>query len=544
MGPKGVKSDSDNGGSSSFSSPHFGLRLGLFLARSPLRFLIHGVARVRASVHTKLLFAFLTVALLFIGTAAVSLQTVRGIAHQSRLLDDLHERVDLSRQIEYTLVMQMNHTAMALILRSEAAIVKILRENNHFNDKLAQIERAAPSSERELIEQIRVAQDQLLVTVADIANLLRDNKIEQAMQTHQQNGQPLYDQIQALVSQIVKSEADEMAKLRDSVGAAHARSMLIIGAFAGTALFLALLLGFIISWSLILPVREAGAFLSRVAKGEFSTTISIPNRDEFGALATHMNQMSRDLHRFYEQIEAQSAELADLNQGLEIRVDEQVAQIERLGRLRRFLSPHVADLIVQRGEDSLLQSHRRQIATVFCDLRGFTAFSETEEPEDVMEILQSFHETMGRLIHEHEGTIDHRAGDGIMVIFNDPLPCEDPARRAVSLAVTMRDHMRKLTADWYRLGHKLGFGVGVSFGYATLGMVGFEGRFDYTANGSAVNLAARLCDEAKDGQILLGERTYAALDGCVEVEPAGTFDLKGFHQSITAYNVVRFHRGD
>jgi class 3 adenylate cyclase/HAMP domain-containing protein len=472
----------------------------------------------------------------------VSLQTVRGIAHQSRLLDDLHERVDLSRQIEHSLAMQMNHTAMALILQSEAAIVKILRENNRFNDKLAQIEGAAVPAEHELIEQIRVAQDQLLVTVADIANLLRDDKIEQAMQTHRQNGQPLYDQIQTLVSQIVKSEADEMIKLRDDVGAAHARSMLIIGAFAGIALFLALLLGFIISWSLILPVREANAFLNRVAKGEFSTTISIPNRDEFGSLATHMNQMSRDLHRFYEQIEAQSAELADLNQGLEIRVDEQVAQIERLGRLRRFLSPHVVDLIVQRGEDSLLQSHRRQIATVFCDLRGFTAFSETEEPEDVMEILQSFHETMGRLIHEHEGTIDHRAGDGIMVIFNDPLPCEDPAHRAVSLAVTMRDHMRKLTADWYRLGHKLGFGVGVSFGYATLGMVGFEGRFDYTANGSAVNLAARLCDEAQDGQILLGERTYAALDGCVEVEPAGSFELKGFHQTVAAYNVVCFHR--
>jgi class 3 adenylate cyclase/HAMP domain-containing protein len=472
----------------------------------------------------------------------VSLQTVRGIAHQSRLLDELHERVDLSRQIEHSLAMQMNHTAMALILQSEAAIVKILRENNRFNDMLAQIERAAPPSERELIEQIRVAQDNLLVTVADIANFLRDNKIEQAMQTHRQNGQSLYDQIQTLVSQIVKSEADEMVKLRDNVGAAHGQSMLIIGAFAGIAIFLALLLGFIISWSLILPLREADAFLSRVAKGEFSATISIPNRDEFGALATHMNQMSRDLRRGYEQIEAQAVELADLNQGLEIRVDEQVTQIERLGRLRRFLSPHVADLIVQRGEDSLLQSHRRQIATVFCDLRGFTAFSETGEPEDVMEILQNYHETIGRLIHEYEGTIDHRAGDGLMVIFNDPLPCEDPARRAVSLAVAMRDHIRGLTADWYRLGHKLGFGVGVSFGYATLGMVGFEGRFDYTANGSEVNLASRLCDEAEDGQILLGERTYAALDGCVEVEPAGIFDLKGFQQSITAYNVVRFHR--
>jgi len=544
MGLKGMKSGSDYGGSNSFPSPHLGFRLGLFLARSPLRLLIRWVAGIRASVHTKLLCAFLTVAVMFIGTAAVGLQSVRGIAYQSRLLDDLHERVDLSRQIEQALTMQMNHTAMALILKSEAAIVKILRENNHFNDKLAQIEEVAPPAERELIERIRVAQDQLLVTVADIANLLRDNKIEKAMQSHRQNGQPLYDQIQTLVSQIVKIEADEMAKLRDNVAAAHGKAMLVIGAFAGIAVFLALALGFIISWSLILPVREADAFLGRVAKGEFNASISIPNRDEFGALAANMNQMSRDLHRLYEQVGEQAAELAELNRGLEIRVDEQVTQIERLGRLRRFLSPQVADLIVQRGEDSVLRSHRRQIATVFCDLRGFTAFSETGEPEDVMEILQSYHETMGRLIHEYDGTIDHRAGDGIMVIFNDPLPCEDPARRAVSLAVSMRDHIRKLAADWYKLGHELGFGVGVSFGYATLGMVGFEGRFDYTANGSAVNLAARLCDEAEDGQILLSERTYVALDGWIEVEPAGTFDLKGFNRSITAYNIVRLHSGD
>ena len=329
-----MNSDSRYGGSNSSASPHLGLRLGLFLARSPLRLLIHWVAGVRASVHTKLLCAFLTVAVLFIGTAAVSLHSVRGIAHQSRLLDDLHERVDLSRQIEQALAMQMNHTAMALILQSEAAIVKILRENNHFNDKLAQIEEAAPPAERELIEQIRVAQDQLLVTVADIANLLRDNRIEQAMQSHRQNGQPIYDQIQMLVNEIVKIEVDEMARLRDNVGAAHGQAMLVIGIFAGIAVFLALALGFIISWSLILPVREADAFLGRVAKGEFSATISIPNRDEFGALAAHMNQMSKDLQRLYEQVEAQAVELAELNRGLEMRVDEQVAQIERLGRLR------------------------------------------------------------------------------------------------------------------------------------------------------------------------------------------------------------------
>jgi class 3 adenylate cyclase len=240
----------------------------------------------------------------------------------------------------------------------------------------------------------------------------------------------------------------------------------------------------------------------------------------------------------YDQVQAQATKLSEWSATLETRIEEQVAQLDRLSRLRRFLSPQVADLIVEAGDDSILQSHRREIATLFCDLRGFTAFSETGEPEEVMEVLQRYHETMGRLIYEHDGAIDHRAGDGIMIIFNDPILCDEPALRAVRLALTMRLAMRPLTEEWRKLGHDLGFGVGVSLGYATLGMVGFEGRYDYTANGSAVNLAARLCDEARDGQILISGRAYATLDGAIEVEPLGSLDLKGFHRPIEAHSVV------
>ena len=242
----------------------------------------------------------------------------------------------------------------------------------------------------------------------------------------------------------------------------------------------------------------------------------------------------------YDQVQAQAAKLTEWSATLETRIEEQVTQLDRLSRLRRFLSPQVADLIVEAGDDAILQSHRREIATLFCDLRGFTAFSETGEPEEVMEVLQRYHETMGRLIYEHDGAIDHRAGDGIMIIFNDPIPCDEPALRAVRLGVAMRRAMRPLTEEWRKLGHDLGFGVGVSLGYATLGMVGFEGRYDYTANGSAVNLAARLCDEARDGQILISGRAYATLDGTIEVEPLGSLDLKGFHRPIEAHSVVSF----
>lgn len=303
---------------SGISVPHVGLRLGLLLLRTPLGGLARWVAGIRASLHTKFLFAFLAVALLFVVTAAVGLQTVRGVAQQSRLLDALHGRVDLSRQIEQALAMQMNFTAMALNLRNENAIKKILHENNRFNNKLAQIEKDAPPRERELITRIHAAQDDLLVAVADIANLLRDGRGEAAMQLHLKTGQPLYDQIEMLVQQIVQIERDQMARLRNSVGEAHRRAMLLIGVFAGAAVLLALALGFVISWSVILPMREADVFLSRVAKGKFDASVRIQNRDEFGALAAAMNRMSQDLNRLYQEQESAALKLRSLNRELEL----------------------------------------------------------------------------------------------------------------------------------------------------------------------------------------------------------------------------------
>jgi adenylate cyclase len=241
----------------------------------------------------------------------------------------------------------------------------------------------------------------------------------------------------------------------------------------------------------------------------------------------------------YDKIQTQAAELEEWNAKLETRVQSQVAQMEQLSRLKQFLSPQVADLIISSGDESLLESHRSQIAALFCDLRDFTHFSETAEPEDVIAVLQSYHSEMGRLIYDFEGSIDHRAGDGIMAIFNDPLPCKNPALQAVRLAVALRERMNRLLAEWRGLGHELGFGVGMSVGYATIGLVGFEGRFDYCANGSVVNLAARLSDEALDGQILINQRTFTTIGDHVEVEEVGELSLKGFSQSIRVLDVRR-----
>ena len=231
-------------------------------------------------------------------------------------------------------------------------------------------------------------------------------------------------------------------------------------------------------------------------------------------------------------------DLNKLNQQLEQRVTDQVSEIERMGRLRRFLPPQVADLIVASGTEKQLESHRREITALFCDLRGFTGFSESSDPEDVMALLREYHAAIGEIINTYGGTLERYAGDGVMVVFNDPIPVDNPALQAVQMALEMRTAIGALTEKWRRLGHEIGFGIGVAHGFATLGTIGFEGRFDYAAIGTVSNVASRLCDEAKPGQILISPRVLMAVEKDITVESVGDFALKGIRRPLTAYNVL------
>src|SRR5262249_7715336 len=214
-------------------------------------------------------------------------------------------------------------------------------------------------------------------------------------------------------------------------------------------------------------------------------------------------------------------------------------EIERMSRLKRFLAPQLAELVISTGDDRLLESHRRDIAIVFCDLRGFTALAESAEPEEVMEVLSQYHAALGGILHRVEGTLERFLGDGLMVLFNDPIPCPDPAARAVKMAVAMRDRVAELAERWRKHGRELGFGVGIAQGYATLGKIGFEGRSDYAAIGTVANLASRLCAEAKSGQILVSQRVLGAVEDLVEAEPLGELSLKGLTQPVHAHDVRR-----
>jgi len=245
------------------------------------------------------------------------------------------------------------------------------------------------------------------------------------------------------------------------------------------------------------------------------------------------------IKRYHDTITQQAAELAQWNAKLETRVLTQLGELQRMKRLRRFLSPQVAELVINSGDDSILGSHRREIVVVFCDLRGFTAFAESSEPEEVMGVLGEYHAALGELIFRYEGTLERFTGDGLMVFFNDPIPLDKPAQRAVEMALAMRDRVRTLAEGWSRLGHDLGFGVGIAQGFATLGRIGYEGRFDYAAIGSVTNLAARLCAEAGAGQVLVSQRVFSAVDDVAVGEPVGTLELRGFSRPISAVGVSR-----
>jgi adenylate cyclase len=258
------------------------------------------------------------------------------------------------------------------------------------------------------------------------------------------------------------------------------------------------------------------------------------NHDE---LLTRVRSLLR-IKRYHDTIKAQAAELAELNRTLEERVGSQVKELERLRRLRRFLSPQLADALVSSGDETILAGHRRQVAMLFADLRGWTSFVDTVEPEELMRVLKEFHDAVGALVKRFDATVGFLEGDGVQLFFNDPLEIPDASLRAVRLGCALREEMAGLTPVWRKRGYDLDFGVGIALGYATCGEVGFDGRSDYAAIGTVTNIASRLADEATAGQILVAQRLYAEVEDLVEVEPAGEFELKGFQRPVTAFNVL------
>lgn len=505
------------------------------------------VARVPLTIHAKLLAAFLTIVVLLIALGTVGLQVLSSVNHRTEELVKLQRKVAAYRQLQIDAADQLYSVGSALsVVPDEYRTYIALQQLNQFGRDLDRVKSVAKdkvqmlggvTEEDLMLPRVRQMYSEFFQVVTQIVELTRHRKVVES-RVLQPEAAFLATELERFTRRLGDLADADMAASIEVSHTAYATSQKLVIGFALGSIGLALLLGYAISWSLIGPVKRIGAQLRQIASGDFSQRVEIPNRDELGALGANLNHMSEKLGQLYQQLEAQSVQLAEWNRTLEKRVAEQLVELERVGRLKRFCSPQVAELIVSSGDERFLESHRQEIVAVFCDLRGFTAFAETAEPEEVMRILREFHTAMGELIFSSEGTLERFEGDGLMVFFNDPLPCPDPPVRAVRMAVAMRHRVAELSRIWRKWGHQLDFGVGIAQGHATLGKIGFEGRIDYGAIGTVTNLASRLCDEARPGQILVSQRVYSAVEDLVEVETVGDLQLKGFAKPVSAFNVA------
>ena len=349
------------------------------------------------------------------------------------------------------------------------------------------------------------------------------------------------------------------------------RVLIRIGLLIALGTLVAIIAAMVLARRMLVPIRALRAGASKIGDGDFTHRIEVKTADELEALAGQFNSMAGQLNETYtdlenkveartrdlahtiselaaahdvvqhqaEKLREQKDELVDWNKSLEARVEKQLGEIERIRRLERFLPPQVAQLIASSdGHDSLLASHRREITVVFCDLRGFTAFTETTEPEEAMNVLREYHAALGRLIFRYEGTLDRYAGDGVMILFNAPIQFADHTSRAVRMAVEMQAAIGALCVKWRNRGHSLGFGIGIAVGYATLGQIGFEHRLEYAAIGSVSNLASRLCDEAQPGQIIASQRAFGIVAEWAEGQSLDALQLKGFNAPVLAVEIT------
>ena len=514
--------------------------------------LVRAVARLRISIRAKLLIAFLGITMLMTGLALFGLSALQQANARTEALIRDQERISVYYEIYGymgdLMTLALGSAAFDPATRTSGGSIAnnpgvLLADRvGDFEGEFARMRRRLTRNSAQDAERITgfisVMRD--LGPVASQVRAIRDAGSLNGVETLVLGRIiPAAQGIQRDTYTVIQTIESRMAATARSTAQAYARSLQREIGAALTAIGVALLMGYAMSSALIWPVRRIGATLQKVANGAFGARVEVPNRDELGTLADGVNAMNAQLGQLYDEVEAQKAELEGWNTELETKVAQQVDEIQRTNRLRRFLPAQVADMIVESdNETSLLDTRRGEITVLFADLRGFTGFSNAMPPAEVIGALNAFHRCAGPVIEAHGGTIERFLGDGLMVLFGAPLAMEDAAQRAVDTALDIQAAMQA-ALERFRAGpdgQALGLGIGIGTGVATMGQVGFEGRQDYSAIGPAPNLAARLCDKAAAGQIVISHAT--AWHVTATLEPVGPFDLKGIGTEVAAFEVT------
>lgn len=496
-----------------------------------LRPFVSFVARIQARLETKFLVGFLGISLLMLALGIVSLVVVNRMDAQVERLQALEDQANRAQEMLYNITAQSHFRTMALLTGEPVWTDKIASAKAKFRDLLAETEAESLRDHGDLFDQLRVIDERFADAGTRVDDLQASGDIEGALQVHIQSEHEISHDLEDLLNGfIAETDAEVDAEIAD-FSTVRRFLTIALATFSAMSLAGALALGAIISWTVILPVRTIDAALDNLAGGDFTARVEVPNRDEFGKLSANVNRASEQLEVLYGRLET-------INRDLQAKVEEQVAMLEHTSLLRRYLSPQVADSVVA-GETGFGETRRAELSVAFIDIRGFTALSEQSEPEDMALSLNRFLTEMTDVVFEHGGTLDKYVGDALMVFFNDPLPQDDHAVRAVKMALEMRrrlDELRRELTQAARI--DITAGIGISTGFVTVGNFGSPTRMEYTVIGNHVNLASRLADEAAPGEILISERTLALLpDDMVQVEPAGERSLRGVQRPIRLYRI-------
>ena len=497
-----------------------------------LRPFVDFVARIQARLETKLLAGFLVVSVLMLALGIVGLLAVNRMDNQVDRLAKLEQQSESANEMLYSITSQSHFRTMALLTEEPVWTDKITAAKARFAALVDETEEIAIGDHGVSFAELRSIDARYAEAGTRVADLVAKDDPDRALQAHigseHEISHELEDELNEFIDATDQAVADEIG------GFSGDRRFLTaaLGVFSVMSLAGAIALGAVISWTVIRPVRKIDHALGTLANGDFTARVEVPNRDEFGTLSENVNKASEHLETLYQQLET-------VNRDLQSQVDAQVALLERTSQLRRYLSPQVADSIVA-GSHGLADSRRAELSVAFVDIRGFTAMSEQSEPEEVATSLNRFLTRMTDIVFHYEGTLDKYIGDAIMVFFNDPVPQEDHAERAVRMALEMQKELVELRAQLASAALvEITAGAGVSTGFVTVGSFGSPSRMEYTVIGNHVNLASRLADDAAPGEVLITDRTLALLpDGLVDATLAGERNLKGVQRPIPIYRVT------